>query len=189
MTVGLLKPYPNDPVTRASADSMIRAAWATERNVKLLRDPTRFDTTAQWAEVFWGINSATTRCVRRRETGHSSPDQTSTSGGRHSESTADGSERLRRTATAAMSSYAEALEATPALAMEQCRNILHRGHLIPNLDPPPVGDIGLATSWVHGLQALIDLSREILGVDETTATDDPSSLTADEDPVPEEQPA
>lgn len=326
-TIALLKPYPNDPVTRSAADSMIRASWDAERNLNLLRDPTRFDGAAWWAETFWGINAAATRCVRRRETDQPSDGATGT-GGRHSESAADGGERLRRSATTLLSDYAEALEAAPARhyaererqevhagfvaragraviaalgapglwslehgahvtkllvearihlrwmafqdysiyrvyrehgegkerlyariaeemsqtgitihraaetedsfagrslramaeecglldlyqhvylradgatrsewwavatdAVEQCRNILHRGHLIPALDPAPGGDLELAASWVHSFHELIGLSRQILGMAEETAPDEPSPPADDEALVPEEQPA
>jgi hypothetical protein len=47
-------------------------------------------------------------------------------------------------------------------AMEQCLNILHRGHLIPSLSLGTGGVTALADAWIESLYALIRLSLEVL---------------------------
>lgn len=54
-----------------------------------------------------------------------------------------------------------------AHAMERCRNVLHRGHLIPSLSLSPGSNVELARSWVDQLYALIRISLQILGTDDT----------------------
>lgn len=51
-------------------------------------------------------------------------------------------------------------------AMERCRNVLHRGHLIPSLSLNTGGNVDMARSWVDQLYALIRTSLKILGTDE-----------------------
>ncbi|MGH8893236.1 MAG: DUF5677 domain-containing protein [Actinomycetes bacterium] len=48
-------------------------------------------------------------------------------------------------------------------AMEQCLNILHRGHLIPNLALSYGGNVEYARSWVIALYGLMQMSLSILG--------------------------
>lgn len=52
-------------------------------------------------------------------------------------------------------------------AMERCRNVLHRGHLIPSLSLNAGGNVDLATSWVDQLYALIRVSLQVLGTDQS----------------------
>ena len=47
-------------------------------------------------------------------------------------------------------------------SMERCLNILHRGHLIPNLSLGTSGITQLADAWIESLHALIRLSLEVL---------------------------
>lgn len=49
--------------------------------------------------------------------------------------------------------------------MEQCRNILHRGHLIPSLSLPEKGNGPMAKSWLDALYGLIWRSLEIQRAD------------------------
>jgi hypothetical protein len=51
-------------------------------------------------------------------------------------------------------------------AMERCRNILHRGHLIPSLSLSYGGNVDLARSWIIGLYGLIRMSLQLLGTNE-----------------------
>jgi hypothetical protein len=53
-------------------------------------------------------------------------------------------------------------------AMERCMNVLHRGHLIPSLALSSGGNVQLARSWVDQLYALIRISLQIIGTDETS---------------------
>lgn len=56
-------------------------------------------------------------------------------------------------------------------AMEQCMNILHRGHLIPSLSLSYGGNVDLARSWVIGLYGLMRMSLQLLGTDEEAVTE------------------
>ncbi|WP_298891179.1 DUF5677 domain-containing protein [uncultured Serinicoccus sp.] len=50
--------------------------------------------------------------------------------------------------------------------MERCRNVLHRGHLIPSLDLAYGGVVTVGRAWVIALHGLIRASLEILDTDE-----------------------
>lgn len=54
-------------------------------------------------------------------------------------------------------------------AMEQCRNALHGGHLIPSQSLNPGGNTEFASVWVQHLYTLIRVSLQILGTDEHAA--------------------
>jgi hypothetical protein len=56
-------------------------------------------------------------------------------------------------------------------AMERCMNILHRDHLIPSLSLSYGGNVDLARSWIIGLYALMRMSLNLLGTDESAVTD------------------
>lgn len=66
-TIDLLKTYPDDPAKRSQADTAVRAGWGAHKIAELARDPSRYDAALKWARVFWGANSMTSRCVRKRE--------------------------------------------------------------------------------------------------------------------------
>jgi hypothetical protein len=51
-------------------------------------------------------------------------------------------------------------------AMERCRNVLHRGHLIPSLSLSAGGNEEIARSWIIALYALMRASLDILGTPE-----------------------
>ncbi len=48
-------------------------------------------------------------------------------------------------------------------AMERCLNVLHGGHMIPNLSLNAGGNVDVATSWVEQFYALIRMSMRVLG--------------------------
>ena len=66
-TIDILKNYPGDIGTRSAADTTVRAMWGAHKGAVLVDDPTHFDEAIKWARVFWGANSMTSRCVRKRE--------------------------------------------------------------------------------------------------------------------------
>lgn len=66
-------------------------------------------------------------------------------------------------------------------AMERCMNILHRGHLIPSLNLSYGGNVDLARSWIIGLYALMRMSLNLLGTDESAVTDAFAWLHPDDD--------
>lgn len=66
-TIDILKNYPGDSSTRSAADTTVRAMWGAHKGAVLIDDPNHFDEAIKWARVFWGANSMTSRCVRKRE--------------------------------------------------------------------------------------------------------------------------
>lgn len=122
-TIDLLKDYPSELTKRAAADSAVRAMWGTHKAMIQVDDPHHFDEAIKWARVFWGANSMTSRCIRKREIedsrgvgiGESEPDVASGDPG-VAEPTAvpEGGNNLRRFTMDMLSSFVEALETAPA---------------------------------------------------------------------------
>jgi hypothetical protein len=91
-------------------------------------DPGYFDEAIKWARVFWGVNSMTSRCVRKRAVenshdGRTEPDDGEPAGNIASAAHSDQAEptsmsvdgeNLRRFTMDVMSSFVEALETAPA---------------------------------------------------------------------------
>lgn len=67
-TINLLWRYPDDEESRSRTDSVVRSQWGAHKGMLTAEDPTYFDEAIKWARVFWGVNSMTSRCVRKRET-------------------------------------------------------------------------------------------------------------------------
>jgi len=111
----LLKPYPNDPSTRSQADSAIRASWGAMKGVHLLKDGARFDRSIEWAKVFWGMNSISTSCVRRRDVESAGEDEAGSEEGAANSANdhPQGGDHLERLAMDLIASYVEALETAP----------------------------------------------------------------------------
>lgn len=63
--------------------------------------------------------------------------------------------------------------------MEQCLNVLHRGHLIPSFSLNPGGSVEIADTWIDALCDLINASLKILGVDSDAVKDAFSWLSPD----------
>lgn len=66
-TIKFLTHYPGDTATRSKADVIVRAGWAAHKGAVLIKEPNHFDEAIKWARVFWGANSMTSRCIRKRE--------------------------------------------------------------------------------------------------------------------------
>lgn len=122
-TIELLQPYPYDPTTRKSADAAIRAMWGAHKGMLRFEDEQRFDDAIRWARAFWGANSVTTRCARRRDLGldDAGPEEGTVPMPTESNDDAapptpmpDDGAHLRRFAMDLLSSYVEALETAPA---------------------------------------------------------------------------
>lgn len=128
-TIEILKNYPGDMQTRPLADTSVRAIWGAHKGALLVEDPNHFDEAIKWARVFWGANSMTSRCVRKRESegeddveapkdasevdGVSQVDRTSSDAAAATPVPARGA-HLRRFTMDLLSSFVEALETAPA---------------------------------------------------------------------------
>lgn len=127
-TIDLLKAYPGDLAKRAAADSTVRAMWGAHKAMVQVDDPNHFDEAIKWARVFWGANSMTSRCIRRRDVEGSDGVPTEPADGEpegqvasnvHSDEAEptpvpEGGENLRRFTMDVLSSFVEALETAPA---------------------------------------------------------------------------
>lgn len=127
-TIDLLKDYPGDPSKRAAADSAVRAMWGAHKSMVQVDDPTHFDEAIKWARVFWGTNSMTSRCIRKRdvENPDDGPKESASDepGGQVASSVRseeaepspmpEGGENLRQFTMDVLSSFVEALETAPS---------------------------------------------------------------------------
>jgi len=156
-TVDLLKDYPNDPSTVSKADSVIRASWGARKGAQLAVEGTRFDESIKWAKMFWGINSMTTRCLRRRDV----EDQRSSGQGVDPSATPRGSDHLRQLAMDLLSSYVEALETSPSRLYDQERQEVHSG-LVARAGREVITALGAPDLWsmehgAHVLRTLVEV--------------------------------
>lgn len=131
-TIELLKEYPGDVEARIQVDTAIRALWGAARGAKVYQDPSRFDESIRWAQIFWGINSVTTRCVRLRDVEEREKDEGDGPGDQvepsdAGEGASNGGEHLQQLAMDLVSSYVEALETAPSRLYDQERQEVHAG--------------------------------------------------------------
>lgn len=122
-TIDLLKDYPGQLTKRAAADSVVRAMWGACKAMIQVDDPTHFDEATRWARVFWGVNSMTSRCIRKREI-EDTPDKgvgepqtqaaSGVSGPADPTPVPEGGNNLRQFTMDVLSSFVEALETAPA---------------------------------------------------------------------------
>lgn len=130
-TIELLKDYPVNSSKRAAADTVVRAQWSAHKGLVRDEDPNPYDDAIKWARVFWGVNSITTMCIRKRDIAR---DDDSLPGVVDSEPlerdvpaqpaampTPAGGENLRQFTMDVLSSFVEALETAPAHLYENQR--------------------------------------------------------------------
>lgn len=122
-TIELLKDYPNVVASRAVADATVRAIWGAHKAVVQVDNPSYFEEAREWARAFWGANSMTTKCIRRRDL---EVEADEVAQGPGTEATTDDSvtaeltsmpedgKNLRRFTIDMLSSFIEALETAPA---------------------------------------------------------------------------
>ncbi|MFE1664553.1 DUF5677 domain-containing protein [Microbacterium sp. P02] len=73
-TIGLLVDYPTNELKRSGADSAVRAMWGARQSLEQLDHRTERSAIEGWSRVFWGANSMTTQCVRKRDMDREEPD-------------------------------------------------------------------------------------------------------------------
>jgi|GEM_PF-654971 len=159
-TIELLKTYPNHSGSRAKADSVVRASWGAAKGAVLYHDASHFEASIRWAKIFWGFNSMTTRCVRRREiekpvegsAAGATDDTTPHSGERPSDGEPPpGGEHLQQLAMDLVASYVEALETAPSRLYDQERQEVHAG-LVTRAGREVITVLGCRDLWCteHG---------------------------------------
>lgn len=127
-TIDLLKGYPGDPARLVEGDVTVRAMWGAHKGMVRVGDPNHFDEAIKWARVFWGANSMTSGCIRRRDIEGPSGGPPEPANGEpavqvesnvHSDDAEpipmpEGGENLRRFTMDVLGSFVEALETAPA---------------------------------------------------------------------------
>jgi len=133
-TIDLLKDYPNDAATQSMADSAIRAMWGAHRSLLVAEDPEHFAESIRWAKVFWGANSMTTRCLRRRDVDKlNAHERLIDANEPHDEAEPQAQPGelqpgdFQQRAMDLMSSYVEAVETSPSRLYDPERQEVHTG--------------------------------------------------------------
>jgi hypothetical protein len=161
-TIALLKYYPTDEGSRSKVDTVVRASWGAHHGRILHNDPDRFAESINWAKKFWGVNSMTTRCMRRRDTesddilealvNTESSDETAEAG--------DGA-HLQQFAMDLLSSYVEALETSPARLYDREPQEVHSG-MVARVGRDVITALGVRDLWcmehgAHIIRALVEV--------------------------------
>jgi hypothetical protein len=171
-TIELLQPYPNDPETRDKADSAVRSMWGAHKALLLHENQSHFANAIKWAKVFWGANSMTSRCMRRREfdTDESDIEEATVGLPADAASSSEASgpaavpeegAHLRRLAMDLLSSYVEALETSPARLYDPEQQEVHSG-LVARAGRDVITALGAPDLWcmehgAHIIRALVEV--------------------------------
>lgn len=171
-TIELLQPYPNDPKTRAEADSVVRSMWGAHKGLLLHENESHFADAVKWAKVFWGANSMTTRCMRRREVETDEHDleegdvdtpidATSRGEAPAPDALPESGAHLRQLAMDLLSSYVEALETSPARLYDDEPQEVHSG-LVARAGRDVITALGAPDLWcmehgAHIIRALVEV--------------------------------
>ncbi len=165
-TIELLQTYPNDPKTRDMADSVVRSMWGAHKGLLVHEDENHFANAVKWAKVFWGTNSMTSRCMRRREVDADESDIEDGTADLPTDTTANDEEptpatapnegaHLRRLAMDLLSSYVEALETSPARLYNREQQEVHSG-LVARAGRDVITTLGAPDLWCieHGAHVI-----------------------------------
>lgn len=163
--IELLQDYPVNLSRRDSVDSMVRSLWGAHKGLLEGEDPNPFDESIKWAKMFWGMNSMTSRCLRKREVEASDKAQAESADGEPADPQAsampteqaeptpmpDGGENLRRFTMDVFSSFVEALETAPAHLYENERQEVVSG-LVARAGRDVIAVLGVPDMWCleHG---------------------------------------
>jgi hypothetical protein len=171
-TIELLRRYPIDFKTRGKADSAVRSMWGARKGLLIYEDGNHFANAIKWAKVFWGANSMTSRCIRRREidTNESNieegivdlPTDVASDGEEPAPAAVpDDGAHLRRLAMDLFSSYVEALETSPSRLYNREQQEVHSG-LVARAGRDVITALGAPDLWcmehgAHIIRALVEI--------------------------------
>ncbi len=156
--VDLLKDYPGEPSKRAAADSAVRAMWGAHKAMIEIDDQHHFDKAIEWARMFWGMNSMTSGCIRKREiedaqetNGEGSHASNPSDRTAHPTPMPDGGEHLRRFTMDLLASFVEAQETAPANLYANARQEVVSG-LVARAGRDLIAVLGAPDLWCleHG---------------------------------------
>lgn len=150
----------------------MRSMWGAHKALLRHEDQGHFANAIKWAKVFWGANSMTSRCMRRREfdTDESDieeatvglpADAASSSEASESAAVPEEGAHLRRLAMDLLSSYVEALETSPARLYDREQQEVHSG-LVAGAGRDVITALGAPDLWCmeHGAHII----RALVGV-------------------------
>jgi hypothetical protein len=161
-TIDLLKVYPNDLSMLSKTDSVVRACWAAHKGALLAKDEHRYDDSIRWAKIFWGVNSMTTGCVRKRDIEDAAAtDDEADAAPKADGEPSPGGDHLQQLAMDLVSSYVEALERAPARLYDQERQEVHAG-LVSRAGREVITALGYKDLWCvehgsHVIRALVEV--------------------------------
>ncbi|MGJ9420899.1 DUF5677 domain-containing protein [Aeromicrobium sp. CF3.5] len=132
-TIDLLHDYPTNFEKRAQADTVVRASWGASKGAQEAFDPGKYEHAVKWAKIFWGVNSMTTPCIRKKdapeadqpasqdEVADASTDSATAEDDKLSGST------LRERALDLLSNYVEAIDKSPSRLYDPDREEVNTG--------------------------------------------------------------
>lgn len=148
--VDLLRNYPNEPERHVEADTAISAMWGSMRQLRELGDHDYWKPATDWARVFWGTNSMTTRCVRTRDLDAGRADNDVPDSEDPATNTASSSALpatgFQQRAMDLTSSYIEAIEAAPRRLYDPEREEVNTG-LVVRAARAVVNALGNESLW------------------------------------------
>lgn len=148
--VDLLRDYPNEPNRHVQADSAISAMWGSLRQSRESDDPDYWKPATDWARIFWGTNSMTTRCVRSRDLDSARADDAVADSGDPATNTASSSALpvagFQQRAMDLTTSYIEAIEAAPRRLYDPEREEVNTG-LVVRAARAVVNALGNESLW------------------------------------------
>lgn len=172
-TIDLLVDYPTNEAKRASADSAVRAMWGASQSLEQLDHRAERSAMEDWSRVFWGANSMTTKCVRKRDVddeerdvavedastppagmGQATPKETRTANGSsdgndiylgHDPIPSEGA-HLRRVAMDLLSSYVEVVDQGPRDLRDPSELEVHCG-LVTRVGRDVIAALGTPELW------------------------------------------
>lgn len=181
-TIELLKMYPDDLATRRQADTVVRAMWGAHKGLLMHEDPEYFADSLEWARVFWGANSMTSRCVRRRDRvedeevprASDEADSSAAIDGPDPSDMPEAGAHLRGLAMDLVSSFVEALETAPSHLHEREIQEVHSG-LVVRAGRDVITALGVPDLWCmeHGSHIIRVLVETRIYL-QWMATQDPS---------------
>jgi hypothetical protein len=132
-TIELLQDYPTNFEKRAKADTVVRASWGASKGAQVAFDASKYEHAVKWAKIFWGVNSMTTPCIRKKDSSDADPpaSRDEVPDATHGSDTADGDKlsgsSLRERALDLLSSYVEAIDKSPSRLYDPEREEVNTG--------------------------------------------------------------
>lgn len=132
-TIDLLHDYPTSLAKRTQADTVVRASWGASKAAQEASDASKYEQAVKWAKIFWGVNSMTTPCIRKKDRSGGDPPTSQDEGSEASSGSASPDDdklagpTLRERALDLLSSYVEAIDKSPSRLYDPEREEVNTG--------------------------------------------------------------